>query len=118
MSSFGICQSSVKNKLFVQYCTSFYGSQIWPIYNAETINKISVKWRIALRRIWNLQYNTHCDLLPLIASQAPIDIQLKCRFHKFYRSAINSENTLVRYLSNRMTCAYKSTMSNNLRQIL
>ncbi|CAL4096751.1 unnamed protein product [Meganyctiphanes norvegica] len=118
MSSFGICQSSVKNKLFVQYCTSFYGSQIWPIYNTDTINKISVKWRIALRRIWNLQYNTHCDLLPLIASQAPIDIQLKCRFLKFYRSAINSENTLIKYLSNRMTCAYKSTMSNNLRQIL
>ena len=32
MSSFGKCQSSVKNKLFIQYCTSFYGSQIWPIY--------------------------------------------------------------------------------------
>ena len=28
LSSFGKCQSSVKNKLIIQYCTIFYGSQI------------------------------------------------------------------------------------------
>ena len=86
ISSFGKCQSSVKNKLFTQYCTSFYGSQIWPIYKKDIIKKISIRWRMALKRIWNVPVNTHCDILPLISSQFPLEIQLKCRFLKFYRS--------------------------------
>ena len=118
MSSFGKCHSSVKNKLFMQYCTSFYGSQIWPVYKKDIINKISIRWRMALRRIWNLPYNTHCDFLPLISSQVPIDIQLKCRFLKFYRSLLESDNNLIRYMCKFMTFSYNSVMSNNLNQIL
>ena len=118
MSSFGKCQSSVKNKLFRQYCSSFYGSQIWPLYKKELFNRISINWRKSLKRIWRLPYNTHCDILPLLASQAPIEIQLKCRFLKFYRSLIESDNNLVKYLSNVMIFAYESTMSGNIRQIL
>ena len=53
---------------------------------------------MALRRIWNLPNNTHCDLLPLISSQVPIEIQLKCRFLKFYRSLLESDNKLIRFV--------------------
>ena len=77
ISSFGKCQSSVKNSLFIQYCTSFYGSQLWPVHKRDILNKISIRWRMALRRIWNLPNNTHCDILPLLSSQYPLDIQLK-----------------------------------------
>ena len=83
ISSFGKCQSSVKNNLFIQYCTSFYGSQIWPVYKKDLIKKISIRWRMALKRIWNLPVNTHCDIIPLVASQLPIEMQLKFRFFKF-----------------------------------
>ena len=118
MSSFGNCQNSVRNKLFTQYCTSFYGSQIWPIFKNDLMKKICVNWRNALRRIWNIPSNTHCDIVPLIASQSPIDIQLKCRFLKFYRSLSISDNVLIRYLSNAMTHSHRSTMSNTFNQIL
>ena len=118
ISSFGKCQSSVKNKLFTQYCTSFYGSQIWPIYKKDIIKKISIRWRMALKRIWNVPVNTHCDILPLISSQFPLEIQLKCRFLKFYRSLLESDNNLIRYLSSFKTFSNNSTMSNNLNQIL
>ena len=82
------------------------------------MRKICVRWRMALRRIWNLPSNTHCDLLPLLTSQCPIDIQLKCRFLKFYKSLRNSKNTLVKYLSNLSTFSCYSTMSKNLNMIL
>ena len=118
MSSFGKCQSSVKNKLFLQYCTSFYGSQIWPLYNNDVIKKISIRWRMALKRIWNLPVNTHCDIVPLVSSQLPIEIQLKCRFLKFYKSLLQSDNELIRYLSQIRTFSSNSTMSKNLNQIL
>ena len=118
MSSFGKCQSYVKNKLFIQYCSSFYGSQIWPLYKNDLTKKICVNWRNSLRRVWRVPSNTHCDILPLLASQSPIDIQLKCRFVKFYRSISDSDNSLVRYLANAMTFAHRSTMSNNYNRIL
>ena len=118
MSTYGKCQSSVKNKLCVQYCTSFYGSQIWPLYHKDNMRKICVAWRKALRRIWKLPGNTHCDILPLLSSQHPIDIQLKCRFVKFYKSLGNSKNNLIRYLSCANIFTYYSTMSKNVNQIL
>ena len=73
---------------------------------------------MALKRIWNLPCNTHYDILPLITSQIPIEIQLKCRFLKFYRSLSESENNLIRYLSRLKTFSSNSTMGNNLNQIL
>ena len=73
---------------------------------------------MALGRIWNLIYNTHCDLLPLISSQVPVDIQLKCRFLKFYRSLLESDNKLIIYMSKFFTFSSNSVMSNNLNQIL
>ena len=118
MATYGKCQSFVKNKLFIQYCTSFHGSQIWPIYHKNSLRKICVRWRMALRRMWNLPFNTHCDLLPLLTFQSPIDIQLKCRFVKFYKSLVNSNNTLIKYLSNVNTFSCYSTMSKNLNMVL
>ena len=82
------------------------------------MRKIGVNWRIALRRIWRIPNNTHCDMLPLLASQSPIDIQLYCRFLKFYRSLTESENFLVRFLSKFCTFKHRSTMSNNFNRIL
>ena len=118
MSSFGKCYSSVKSKLFTQYCTSFYGSQLWPLKKNNTIDRISIRWRIALRKIWNLPFNAHCDLLPLVSNQLPLDIQLKCRFIKFYRSISMSKNNIIKYISQLKTFSSQSTMSSNLNQIL
>ena len=82
------------------------------------MKKISVSWRNALRKVWSVPSNTHCDIMPLLGSQSPIDIQLKCRFLKFYRSVINSDNALIKYLSNVMTFTNRSTMSSNFNRIL
>ena len=118
ISSFGKCKSSVKNALFNQYCTSFYGSQVWPVHKKDILNRISIRWRMALKQIWNLPSNTHCDIIPLISSQYPLDIQLKCRFVKFYKSLLMSENNLISYLSRFKTFLSSSTMASNLNQVL
>ena len=73
---------------------------------------------MALRRIWSLPFNTHCDILPLVSKQLPLDIQLKCRFLKFYKSLSISENELIRYLAKFKTFSNNSTMSSNLKMIL
>ena len=73
---------------------------------------------MALRRVWNLPYNTHCDILPLLSNQIPIDIQLKCCFIKFHKSLLASENNLVRYLAECKSSSKNSTMCRNVNQIL
>ena len=40
----------------------------------NVIDKIGIRWRMALRRIGNLPYNTHCDILPLLSNQLPLGI--------------------------------------------
>ena len=95
MATFGKCQSLVKNRLFTQYCMSFYGSQVWPLWESNKLHDLCVKWRSALRRMLKLPGDTHCDLLPLITSQDPVNIQLKNRFIKFYKSVVNSDNDLL-----------------------
>ena len=73
---------------------------------------------MALKRIWNLPVNTHCDIVPLVSSQLPIELQLKCRFLKFYKSLLQSDNELIRYLSKIRKFSSNSTMGKNLNQIL
>ena len=43
LSKFGTCKTLVKNKLFNQYCCSYYGSQLWPLYNQDFRN-VCTKW--------------------------------------------------------------------------
>ena len=41
-----------------------------------------MKWRKAVRKIWDLPYRTHCAMLPIIADAFPIEISLECKFVK------------------------------------
>ena len=73
---------------------------------------------MALKRIWNLPVNTHCDIVHLLSSHIPIDIQLKCRFFKFYRSLLKSENSLISFLSRFKKFSSNSNMGKNVNKIL
>jgi len=57
----------VKLKLFKLYCTSIYGAEQWALDSA-TIETFCVAWRIALRRIIQLPYNSHSYFLPILSS--------------------------------------------------
>ena len=117
LSKFGTCKVLVKNKLFTQYCCSYYGSQLWPLYNNDFKN-VCTNWRKAIRRIWNLPYNTHCNLLPLISEQKPIEISLTNRFIKFLKSLLDSDNYLVSYMARLQSFNCRSVFGQNVRHTL
>ena len=94
MSEFGSLQTKVKNKLFHQYCCALYGSQLWPLWH-DSVNKMSIQWRNALRKVWKLLYCSHRDLIPLTAECEPLDVVLVFRFIKFYRTVVLSDNMVV-----------------------
>ena len=91
MSEFGSLQAVVKNKLFHQYYCVLCESQLWPLWH-DSVNKICTQWRNALRKVWNLPYGSHFDLIPLIAECVPLDVALVFRYimgqnvkHNFFK---------------------------------
>ena len=85
MSRFGGCNIATKNKLFHQYCTSMYGSQLWLLTSRGNVN-MCTQWRKAHRRVLSAPYTTHCDIIPLIADNVPIECFLDCKFLTFFKS--------------------------------
>ena len=57
-------------------------------------------------------------MLPIIADTYPLDIALECRFIKFVKTVINSENELVTYLADKIKNNCNSTFGHNLRHII
>ena len=59
---FGKLVSDVKYSLFKSYCSSMYGSELWYVGD-KCVNTFCTTWRKGLRRIWNLPYDAHCDIV-------------------------------------------------------
>ena len=117
ISKFKTCRVSVKNKLFGQYCCSYYGSQLWPLWN-KRFDNVCTQWRKAIRNVWNLPYRAHSNMLPIIADTYPLEYALESRFIKFLKSVMNSENELVAYMANRLKNNCNSTLGHNLRHLI
>ena len=94
MSEFGSLQIVVKNKLFHQYCYTLYGSQLGPLWH-DSVNKMCIQWRNALRKVWKLPYGSHGVLISLLAECIPLDVALVYRFIMFYRTVALSDNMVI-----------------------
>jgi endonuclease/exonuclease/phosphatase family metal-dependent hydrolase len=88
----------VKLKLFKSFCSSMFGSELWAL-DDDSIDIFCVAWRKALRRIFNLPYNTHSYLLPLISNTLPILDELSKRSARFITSCLLSPSRLVKSVS-------------------
>ena len=114
MSRFDSCNTITKNKLFHQYCSSMYGSQLWELAKSD---KIYSKWRKYHRIVLGLVNTTHCDLLPLIADNLPLDCMLELKFLSFFRSIMSSENRAVKHVAHSMLRSRTSTMCKNVKHL-
>ena len=71
MCFFNKLDLTVRLRLFLSYCSSIYGSELWSL-DRDNIAIFCTAWRKALRRIFNLPYNSHSYLLPIISNTLPI----------------------------------------------
>ena len=92
---FGMCSPDVLYKLFNSYCMSLYGSQLWNYENKSGMDSLYIAWRKCVRRIFNIPYNTHCKLVPLICKDSAIHTKLYKRFLRFFINAKKSENSIL-----------------------
>ena len=91
LSVFGNASLEVKYQLFKTFCMPLYGSVLWD-YSLKGVDSFFVTWRKCIRRLLNIPYNTHSDLLHLICNDLPVDCQLHKRVYKFVVSLSKSEN--------------------------
>lgn len=89
----------VKLKLFLSYCSSIYGSELWTL-SSSSIEYFCVAWRRALKRILGLPYNSHSYFLPFISNTLPIFDEICKRSARFVTLCLLSPNKLVSSVAN------------------
>ena len=106
-----------KIDFFHQYCRAMYGSQLW-LLTSQSISNMCTQWRKAHRQVLSTPYRTHCDIIPLIAGNVPIECFLDCKFLSFYKSIASSENKTVRYVTNINSYDPKSMLGKNILHLI
>ncbi len=61
---------------------------------------------------------THCDLLPLVANNMPLDVKLDFKYIGFYKSIATSENIILRYTAKCKLYDYSSTLGRNMTYLI
>jgi len=93
--------------LFQTYCNSRYGCELWSLYD-NNINDFDVAWRKVVRRVLDIPYDTHSNLIPLLMSNTPLFFDEICkRSARFILSCIQSEWSFVRSV---VTCSILSVV--------
>ncbi len=102
--------SHIRNVLFQRYCTSFYGTQIVPLFD-KCINEIYKAWRIAIRRIWH-------NILQLIARVIDPEFWFAKRSINLLNIALNSSSQNIKWISNMGCFGTYSIMGGNIRLLI
>ena len=72
-----------------------YGCELWD-FSSKYTEFFNVTWRKSIRLLWSLPNITHCNLLPIICDDLPVEYQLHIRFLKSIKSNMNTDNRLVK----------------------
>jgi hypothetical protein len=106
----------VKNVLFKQYCTSFYGYQNCALYDND-MELINIAMRKAIRRLWQLPYRTHCSLLSHISDLPPCDVIFQKRFMSHFMLGYHNNNSIVQNIFKGSLFGH-SRLSRNYRYVV
>jgi len=82
------------------FCCSLYGSVLWDLDHSN-IDALCCTWWAGLRRVWNISYRTHCNILPLLSNALPMYDKICKRTVNFIKSCLNSDCVLVNRLTYR-----------------
>ena len=100
---FSKVDSFVKTKLLYAYCNSFYGSVLWDLQRIE-LQCICSAWRIALRRVWRVPRDTHCNIVAALSNRLPLFDEFCNRTINFHYCCLKSKNIIIRNLTKYTLC--------------
>ena len=93
-----------------------YGCPLWDLTFCY-INKFYTFWSKAVRQIWIIPYNTHCDYLPRICDSPPIEVQIVKKFCKFLHQGMNNDNAVSILCGKLAFAGSASSVCNNINYI-
>ena len=91
LAVFGNSTYKVKYRLFKSFCMPLYGCVLWD-YTCKDIERNFISWKKCIRKLLFLPQRTHCNLLPLLVDDIPVESQLYKRVLKFVAGLIDSNN--------------------------
>jgi hypothetical protein len=90
--------STVRAKLLMSYCYSFYGAVLWDLSH-PSIDSFCCAWRKGLRRALNLPADTSSSILPGLVGTLPILDELARRTTHFIQACLSSDSDTVRSIA-------------------
>ncbi len=66
-----------------------------PLFD-KCINELYKAWHIDIRRVWHIPWQTHCNMLPLIAGVMNPEFGFAKRSINFLNMALNSSSQNVK----------------------
>jgi hypothetical protein len=100
---FSKLDSVTKVRLLKTYCSSFYGCELWDLWN-DGIEVFARAWRNGQRAVWKLPRNTHTRYLHLLCESIPVEDEICKRFLSFTCKCLVSECALVRFVARYGLC--------------
>ena len=91
LAVFGNSNYKVKHRLFNSFCVILYGCVLWD-YTCKDIKRIFISWRKCIRKLLFIPEQTHCNLLPLLVDDIPVESQLHKSVLKFVAGLLDSNN--------------------------
>jgi hypothetical protein len=91
---FGHVFPVLKLNLIKTFCYSLYGSVLWQL-DHSSLEDLCTTWRKGLRRVWNLPYQTHCNILPILCNCLPLHDEICKRTANFINKCLNSDCVLI-----------------------
>ena len=117
MSDFRYLGSDMRSYLPFKYCPAFYGSQFLPEYDTNTMHKLSVAWRTAMKKVWRVPWTTHSDILPMLAGVMPPNLHFEKRAIKFTNQLLKSKNKTVNMITGMAIYGSHSVLGNNFKYL-
>jgi len=77
-------------------------THVWGLDDSK-INEFCTTWRRGLRKIWNLPYRAHCDIL---SNDIPVFDEICKRSLRFINTCLSHSNDLVRFFCLAWCCVY------------
>jgi len=94
LNTFKQLKSKYLYKIFTIYCMSFYGSQLWKL-NEASLSPLLKSYNIALRKIFQLPYNSHRSIIYYLANGSSLLDLLSARTNSFINRCLTSCNVVV-----------------------
>ena len=116
IGNFGGYHFATLKKLFVTYCSCFYGCQLWQV-DSRNEARVGVAWNKAVRRVFALPRRCHTSLLGPLLGQPHLTTQLHMRAFKFCRSLCLIDNALVKEIINTSFSDAQSPIGHNIARL-